>query len=296
MERFVHMSLDDLDLLVSGEGCELDDVAYPPRCNPPRGPLRVRAHDRGGIKLEVSRRRLPLDDFVLSVLFQTGSCIFGGSEDLARFFRGSIAKAFGIESEPIPPRFTPEPADERGGSRPTSRRCPGVVRARERRPSCCRLRPSSRPACAAHPRTGRRGGAGCACRRDAPGEGATGAARERAPRRADRHGQDLDRRAAAWCAGRARVHGRARLPHRLRRARARVRPSPRARSAAELHRLRGGAAARRRTAHARLHPPPRRDREGGRGGARRLPRPCSTTAGSRRRTARPSRRPERSWR
>ena len=112
MERFVHMSLDDLDLLVSGEGCELEDVAYPPRCNPPRGPLRVRAHDRGGIKLEVSRRRLPLDDFVLSVLFQTGSCIFGGSEDLARFFRGSIAKAFGIESEPIPSRFTPEPADE----------------------------------------------------------------------------------------------------------------------------------------------------------------------------------------
>ena len=123
---------------------ELEDVAYPPRCNPPRGPLRVRAHDRGGIKLEVSRRRLPLDDFVLSVLFQTGSCIFGGSEDLARFFRGSIAKAFGIESEPIPPRFMPEPGTSR--RKPTtSRRCPGVVRARERH-VVCRLRPSSRPA------------------------------------------------------------------------------------------------------------------------------------------------------
>ena len=112
MERFVHMTLDELDLLVSTEGCELEDVAYPPRCNPPRGPLRFRAHDRGGIKLEVSRRRLPLDDFLLSVLFQTGSCIFGGSDDLARFFRGSIAKAFGIESEPIPPRFMPEPAED----------------------------------------------------------------------------------------------------------------------------------------------------------------------------------------
>ena len=112
MERFVRVSLDELDQLVAGEGCALEDVAYPPRCHPPRGPLRFRAHDRGGIKLEVSRRRLPLDDFLLSVLFQTGSCIFGGSDDLARFFRGSIAKAFGIESEPIPPRFAPEPEDD----------------------------------------------------------------------------------------------------------------------------------------------------------------------------------------
>ncbi len=136
MERFVRMSLDEIELLVSGEGCELDDVAYPPRCNPPRGPLRFRVHDRGGIKLEVSRRRLPLDDFLLSVLFQTGSCIFGGSDDLARFFRGSIAKAFGIESEPIPPRFAPEPADDEEDETPE----PDDVQAPQRRPRA-RARP-----------------------------------------------------------------------------------------------------------------------------------------------------------
>ncbi len=138
MERFVHMSLDDLDLLVAGEGCDLEDVAYPPRCNPPRGPLRVRAHDRGGIKLEVSRRRLPLDDFVLSVLFQTGSCIFGGSEDLAGFFRGPIANAFGIESDPVSPRSAPEPADdpanEQADDDAPARRRPRT-RARRRAPS-----------------------------------------------------------------------------------------------------------------------------------------------------------------
>ena len=130
MERFVHMSLDELDLLVSGDGCELEDVAYPPRCNPPRGPLRFRVHDRGGIKLEVSRRRLPLDDFLLSVLFQTGSCIFGGSDDLARFFRGSIAKAFGIDSEPIPPRLAPEPAEDEEDETPE----PEDVQVPQRRP------------------------------------------------------------------------------------------------------------------------------------------------------------------
>ena len=140
MERFVRMSLDELDQLVSGDGCEFEDVAYPPRCEPPRGRLRLRAHDRGGIKLEVSRRRLPLDDFVLSVLFQTGSCIFGGSDDLARFFRGSIAKAFGIESEPIPTRFAPEPADddEVDAPEPNDVQAPQRrrrVRARPRAPS-----------------------------------------------------------------------------------------------------------------------------------------------------------------
>ena len=129
------MSLDDLDLLVSGEGCELEDVAYPPWCNPPRGPLRFRVHDRGGIKLEVSRRRLPLDDFLLSVLFQTGSCIFGGSDDLARFFRGSIAKAFGIESEPIPPRFAPEPADDEEEQAPEPDEVQAAPRRRPRPPA-----------------------------------------------------------------------------------------------------------------------------------------------------------------
>lgn len=102
MERFCQMPPDELELLVAADGLDLESVAYPPRCDPPRGPLRIREHDRGGIKLEVSPRRLPLDDFALTVLFQTGSCIFGGAEHLARFFRGPVAEAFGIACEPLP--------------------------------------------------------------------------------------------------------------------------------------------------------------------------------------------------
>lgn len=118
MKRFCCMPVEELELLVA-DGVEIEDAAYPPRCLPARGPLRISLHERGGLKLEVARRRLPLDDFVLSVLFQTGSCIFGGSEDLARFFRGSIANAFGVESEPLPPpRAEPEAADEEADEPP----------------------------------------------------------------------------------------------------------------------------------------------------------------------------------
>lgn len=111
MERFFRMSVDELGELVPAEGLELEDVTYPPPCDPPRGPLRIRSHERGGLVLEVEPRRVPLDDFVLSVLFGTGSCIFGGSDDLALFFRGSVARAFGIECEPLSPVPKPEPPE-----------------------------------------------------------------------------------------------------------------------------------------------------------------------------------------
>lgn len=106
MERFVRMPVDELEELCAA-GCRLDGVTYPPGLRPPRGTLALRALPRGGVKIEVDRRSGPLDDFVLSVLFETGGCIFSGSDDLARFFRTVVADAFGIEREPEPP---PAPA------------------------------------------------------------------------------------------------------------------------------------------------------------------------------------------
>ena len=273
MERFVHMSLDDLDLLVSGDGCELEDVAYPPRCNPPRGPLRVRAHDRGGIKLEVSRRRLPLDDFVLSVLFQTGRASSAGARisrasSAARSRRrsGSRASRFHHGSRRSPRTSRRKPT--------TSRRCPGVrPRARAARRAADSVRARG-PHCAAHPRTGRRGRAGCAGRRDAPGEGATGAALRAcsspgrpAPARPRPSSCCLARWTSSGTPARKSFASTAgELVHAsdLRR----VLGAPPSTSATSTSRRSSPHCAR------RVHPPPRRDREGGRGGARRLPRPA----------------------
>jgi hypothetical protein len=130
VERFCQMSPDELELLVAIEGLDLDDAAYPPRCDPPRGPLRIREHDRGGIKLEVSPRRLPLDDFALTVLFQTGSCIFGGAEHLARFFRGPVAESFGIQCAPLPRAVAEAPPDDETVEPPPGPRERGAARRR----------------------------------------------------------------------------------------------------------------------------------------------------------------------
>lgn len=53
--------------------------------------------------LEVDRGVFEANDFRLAVLFHGGSCVFAGAEDVAHFFRGAVARAFGIEVEP-PPR------------------------------------------------------------------------------------------------------------------------------------------------------------------------------------------------
>ena len=139
MERFCQMSPEEIELLVAADGIELDDAVYPPRFDPSRGPLRIRRHERGGLVLEVSPRRVPHDDFVLSILFGTGACIFGGSYDLARFFRGAVARAFGIECDQLPPRITPEsPPDPPDGPEPEA----DPEEPRERRPRGDRRRPS----------------------------------------------------------------------------------------------------------------------------------------------------------
>ena len=102
MERFVRTSVDDLELLLAADECVFEDAAYPPRCDPARGPLRMRQLEIGAVKVEVERRDLSTDDFRLAVLFHGGSCVFSGAEDVAGFFRGPVARAFGIEVEPLP--------------------------------------------------------------------------------------------------------------------------------------------------------------------------------------------------
>jgi hypothetical protein len=105
MKRLVSMSVDELELLVTGSGeevYELDGASYPPGCDPPRGPLRLRRLERGGLKVEVDKREVAPDDFRLSVLFYCGACVFANSRDLAEFLRGPVAAAFGIEAEPLP--------------------------------------------------------------------------------------------------------------------------------------------------------------------------------------------------
>jgi hypothetical protein len=102
MERFVRMSLDELDELCV-TGCRLDEVQYPPGLEPTSGSLEIRPLRQGGVKVEVDRCDGATEDFVLSVLFETGGCIFSGGRALAEFFRTAVATAFGVESEPIPP-------------------------------------------------------------------------------------------------------------------------------------------------------------------------------------------------
>lgn len=104
MERFVRTSVDDLELLLAADECDFEDAVYPPRCDPARGRLRMRQLEVGAVKVEVERRDLSTDDFRLAVLFHGGSCVFAGAEDVAGFFRGPVAAAFGIEAEPLPER------------------------------------------------------------------------------------------------------------------------------------------------------------------------------------------------
>jgi DNA polymerase III delta prime subunit len=110
VERFVRTSVEDLELLLAVDGCNFEEANYPPPCEPAVGRLRIRPLELGGVKVEVDRRReLATDDFRLAVLFHGGSCVFANAEDVAAFFRGPVAHAFGIAAEPLP---ASRPTDE----------------------------------------------------------------------------------------------------------------------------------------------------------------------------------------
>lgn len=115
MERFVRASVEDFELLfVNSEGgqANIATAGYPPGCDPPTGSLCFRLLDVGGVMLEVERRDLAADDFRLGVLFYSGSCVFADVDDLAGFFRGAVAAAFGIAADPLPNRAADDFIDD----------------------------------------------------------------------------------------------------------------------------------------------------------------------------------------
>lgn len=138
MERLVCMSVDELEHAVasSEDGVyEIEEASYPPCCVPSRGPLRMRRLDDGALKIEVEKRQVDYDNFRLSVLFSCGICVFAHPKDLARFLRGPVATAFGIDVEPLP-----EP--ERPAETLLEDLAPSTQRKRKRRPSESKTAPS----------------------------------------------------------------------------------------------------------------------------------------------------------
>jgi hypothetical protein len=102
MDRFARASRAKLKglLLDARRGSlRIDDAAYPPTCNPASGALEIRPLGQG-FMLSVEPRRITTDDFRLHVLFHGGDCPFGSVDDLAGFFRGAVAAAFGLEVDP----------------------------------------------------------------------------------------------------------------------------------------------------------------------------------------------------
>jgi AAA domain (Cdc48 subfamily) len=133
VERFVRASVEDLELLLAVDEGDFEQASYPPPCEPATGRLRIRALDAGGVKVEVERRDVATDDFRLAVLFHGGSCVFSDAEDVAGFFRGPVARAFGIEAEPLPARPTQELLDDLRPPSPAPQP-DAPARARKRRP------------------------------------------------------------------------------------------------------------------------------------------------------------------
>jgi DNA polymerase III delta prime subunit len=115
VERFVRASVEDFEMLfVNADGgrANIAAAAYPPGCDPPTGSLRFRLLDVGGLMVEVERRELDADDFRLGVLFYSGSCVFTDANDLAGFFRGAVAAAFGMTVDQLPNRSADDFMDD----------------------------------------------------------------------------------------------------------------------------------------------------------------------------------------
>ena len=130
MRRLVGASVEEFERLFAGGGggADLEEAVYPPGCAPRSGPLRFRPLEAGGVLLEVSRARLESDDFRLAALFSGGRCVFTSAADLAGFFHGAVARAFGIQVEqpPAPPPVSGPPGPQASGTlvdelRPTAR-------------------------------------------------------------------------------------------------------------------------------------------------------------------------------
>jgi ATP-dependent Clp protease ATP-binding subunit ClpB len=111
MDRFARASQAELEKMLldaTNGGLRIEKAAYPPTCRPASGMLEIRPLGPG-FMLKVEPRKITTDDFRLHVLFHGGDCPFGSRADIAGFFHGAVAAAFGLE---VDPEFAHEPPAE----------------------------------------------------------------------------------------------------------------------------------------------------------------------------------------
>ncbi|MGH9299244.1 MAG: AAA family ATPase [Acidimicrobiales bacterium] len=106
MRRYIGATLDQFEsFFLPGAAMSFEDAAYPPCSGAAIGPLRFRRVRAGGVIVEVRRSKVaPSGDFLLDMLFTTGACPFPDPIDLARFWNGPLADAFGLPRGPLPER------------------------------------------------------------------------------------------------------------------------------------------------------------------------------------------------
>lgn len=109
MRRYVGAELEQFERLFErAAAANVRTAAYPGACSPSSGPLRFRRVKAGGLIVEVERCEIEdAGDFLVDVLFSTGSCLFPDAIELARFWNGPLAEAFGLPVGPLPEH--PEP-------------------------------------------------------------------------------------------------------------------------------------------------------------------------------------------
>jgi DNA polymerase III delta prime subunit len=141
LKRFVGAALAEFEsLFARGATASLEEAVYPGCCVPGSGPLRFRQVRSGGLIVEVGRCRVePSGDFRLDVLFGTGVCPFVDPVDLACFWNGPLAEAFGLPPGPQPERAGQtlvedlceelSPGRPRGGSQAPGRKRPPTAEA-----------------------------------------------------------------------------------------------------------------------------------------------------------------------
>ena len=101
MRRFATAPMSTFESLFEqarAGSADLDDAEYPPHCEHRRGHVRFKLADAGGMIVHVRPGACHDDDFLLQILFQTGSCVFSRPADLGRFWTGPLAAAFGVTS------------------------------------------------------------------------------------------------------------------------------------------------------------------------------------------------------
>jgi MoxR-like ATPase len=113
LKRFVGGKLEEFQRFFAADfEFVVEEARYPPCCFAESGPLRFRPARAGAIILQVKRCWVErTGDFRLDMLFSTGASVFTDAIDLAQFWNGPLADAFGAARGPIPerPALAPPP-------------------------------------------------------------------------------------------------------------------------------------------------------------------------------------------